>query len=68
MLKPSEQSAAVSALMAELISQYLDPDVIRVVNGAIPESTKVSLKPSLFGKLDAERNTSAAARAPVGPQ
>ena len=28
--------------MAELIPKYLDPDTVRVVNGDIPETTKVS--------------------------
>jgi len=27
--------------MTELIAKYLDKDVVRVVNGAIPEATKV---------------------------
>jgi aldehyde dehydrogenase (NAD+) len=40
-LKPSEQSPAVSSLLAELIPKYLDNDLIRVVNGGIPESTKI---------------------------
>jgi hypothetical protein len=29
--------------MAELIPQYIDKDVLQIVNGAIPETTKVSL-------------------------
>jgi len=40
-VKPSEQTPAVSALIAELVPKYLDPQLIRVVNGAIPESTKL---------------------------
>ena len=40
-LKPSEISTAVSALMSEIIPQYMDNDVFRVVNGAVPESTKL---------------------------
>ncbi|KAF7970549.1 hypothetical protein HWV62_23721 [Athelia sp. TMB] len=40
LLKPSELSSAVSQLTAELIPKYLDADVCRVVNGAIPETTK----------------------------
>jgi hypothetical protein len=28
--------------MAELIAEYLDHDVVRVVNGAVPETTRVS--------------------------
>jgi acyl-CoA reductase-like NAD-dependent aldehyde dehydrogenase len=42
-LKPSEVSPAVSALLAELIPQYVDKDVLQIVNGAIPETTKVSI-------------------------
>ena len=41
-LKPSEQSPAVSALFAELIPQYMDLDVFQVVNGAVAETTRVS--------------------------
>jgi aldehyde dehydrogenase (NAD+) len=40
-LKPSELVPAVSALIAELIPKYMDSDVIRVVLGAVPETTKV---------------------------
>ena len=38
-LKPSEVSVATSALLAQLIPRYLDKEAIRVVEGAIPEST-----------------------------
>lgn len=41
MLKPSEQSTAVAALVTELIPKYLDPDVVQVVNGGIAETTRV---------------------------
>ncbi|KAJ3497265.1 hypothetical protein NMY22_g19716 [Coprinellus aureogranulatus] len=41
LLKPSENSPASSALTEELIAKYLDPDVVTVVNGAIPETTRV---------------------------
>lgn len=41
-MKPSESTPATSSLMTELIAKYLDNDVARVVNGAIPETTKVS--------------------------
>ncbi|KAF9802238.1 hypothetical protein IEO21_09917 [Rhodonia placenta] len=41
LLKPSELSMATATLLTELIPQYLDPDVVRVVNGAIPETTKI---------------------------
>jgi len=40
-LKPSEQTPHVSALLAELIPKYMDNDAIRVVNGAVKESSKV---------------------------
>ncbi|KAI0048149.1 NAD-aldehyde dehydrogenase [Auriscalpium vulgare] len=40
-LKPSEQSPATAALLAELIPKYLDPELYSVVNGAIPETTKL---------------------------
>ncbi|GLB42204.1 putative aldehyde dehydrogenase family protein [Lyophyllum shimeji] len=40
-LKPSESSPAMSSLLAELIPKYLDSDLVRVVNGAVPESTKL---------------------------
>ena len=40
-LKPSEQTPATSALFAELVPQYLDNDLVHVINGAIPETTKV---------------------------
>ncbi|KAH7887098.1 Aldehyde/histidinol dehydrogenase [Phlebopus sp. FC_14] len=40
-LKPSELSPATSGLLAELIPKYLDPDVVRVVLGAVPETTKL---------------------------
>ncbi|KAG5641768.1 hypothetical protein DXG03_004263 [Asterophora parasitica] len=41
LLKPSELTPATSSLLAELIPQYLDSDLVRVVNGAIPETTRV---------------------------
>ncbi|KAI9569887.1 NAD-dependent aldehyde dehydrogenase [Boletus coccyginus] len=40
-LKPSELSPATSGLIAELIPKYMDPDVVRVVLGAVPETTKL---------------------------
>lgn len=40
-LKPSELSPAISGLIAELIPKYMDNDVVRVVLGAIPETSKV---------------------------
>jgi aldehyde dehydrogenase (NAD+)/aldehyde dehydrogenase (NAD(P)+) len=41
MIKPSEQAVATNSLLTELISKYMDPQLVRVVNGAIPETTKV---------------------------
>lgn len=41
-LKPSEQTPAYSALLAELFPQYLDNDLYHVINGGIPETTQVS--------------------------
>ena len=38
-LKPSEISPATSSLLANLIEQYLDNSTIRVVEGAIPETS-----------------------------
>jgi aldehyde dehydrogenase (NAD+) len=40
-LKPSELSPAISGLIAELIPKYMDSDVIRVVLGAVPETSKL---------------------------
>ncbi|KAK7685554.1 hypothetical protein QCA50_011421 [Cerrena zonata] len=40
-LKPSEMCPSVASLIAELVPKYLDPDVVRVVNGSIPETTKL---------------------------
>lgn len=42
-LKPSESSKAVSGLLAELVPKYMDPDLVRVVNGSIPEMTRVRI-------------------------
>ncbi|XP_027921146.1 aldehyde dehydrogenase family 3 member H1-like isoform X1 [Vigna unguiculata] len=38
-LKPSEIAPATSSLLANLIEQYLDNSAIRVVEGAVPETT-----------------------------
>lgn len=38
-LKPSEIAPASSALLAKLIDLYLDKSVIRVVEGAVSETT-----------------------------
>lgn len=40
-LKPSEVAAATSTLMAELIPQYLDEQAVRVVEGAVEETTEL---------------------------
>ncbi len=38
-LKPSEMAPATSAVIGELVPQYLDPDVVAVVEGGVPETT-----------------------------
>jgi aldehyde dehydrogenase (NAD+) len=38
-LKPSEHAPATSKLIAQLIPEYMDPDCVRVVEGAVPETT-----------------------------
>jgi len=38
-IKPSELAPATSALMARLVPEYLDTDCVRVIEGAVPEST-----------------------------
>ncbi|KAI0064309.1 NAD-aldehyde dehydrogenase [Artomyces pyxidatus] len=40
-MKPSELTPAFSALLAELVPKYLDPEMYVVVNGAVPETTKL---------------------------
>ncbi|KAI9067689.1 NAD-aldehyde dehydrogenase [Trametes sanguinea] len=40
-LKPSEQTPATSQLLAELLPKYLDNELYHVVNGGVPETTKV---------------------------
>ncbi|KAG2065681.1 NAD-dependent aldehyde dehydrogenase [Suillus decipiens] len=40
-LKPSELTPAISGLIAELIPKYMDNDVVRVVLGGVPETTKL---------------------------
>ncbi|KAK0458933.1 NAD-aldehyde dehydrogenase [Desarmillaria tabescens] len=39
--KPSEQTPATSSLFEELFPKYVDPSVIRVVNGGVAETTKL---------------------------
>jgi aldehyde dehydrogenase (NAD+) len=38
-IKPSEVAARSSAILAELVPKYLDPDAVRVVEGGVPETT-----------------------------
>lgn len=38
-LKPSELSPATSKLMAKIVPEYMDADCVRVVEGAIPETS-----------------------------
>ena len=40
-LKPSEVAPATSALLARLLPQYLDPQCVRVIEGGIPETTRL---------------------------
>ncbi|CDO75126.1 hypothetical protein BN946_scf185010.g51 [Trametes cinnabarina] len=44
-LKPSEQIPATSQLLAELLPKYLDNELYHVINGGVPETTKVCLSP-----------------------
>ncbi|MDQ1249075.1 MAG: aldehyde dehydrogenase, partial [Actinomycetota bacterium] len=41
LLKPSELAPATSALLARLIGQYLDPQVVQVVEGGVNVSTEL---------------------------
>jgi hypothetical protein len=49
-IKPSESTPALNMLLAELLPKYLDSSLVRVVNGAVAESTKVRL-PRVGGNL-----------------
>ncbi|OJT05215.1 Aldehyde dehydrogenase family 3 member B1 [Trametes pubescens] len=40
-IKPSEQTPAFSALIAELLPQYLDNDLFHIINGGPTETTKI---------------------------
>ncbi|KAI0328290.1 aldehyde dehydrogenase [Cubamyces sp. BRFM 1775] len=40
-LKPPENTPAFSALLAELLPKYLDTELYHVINGAVPETTKI---------------------------
>ncbi|EED77241.1 predicted protein, partial [Postia placenta Mad-698-R] len=41
LLKPSELCEATALLITELLPQYLDPEIVSVVNGGVHETTKV---------------------------
>lgn len=41
LLKPSEIAAASSALIAELIPEYLDTEAVRVIEGGVAETTEL---------------------------
>lgn len=47
-MKPSELTPAFSALLADLVPNYLDQSLYRVINGAIPETTKVCITAGFF--------------------
>lgn len=38
-LKPSEMAPATSSLLSQLFEEYLDKSTVRVVEGAVPETT-----------------------------
>jgi aldehyde dehydrogenase (NAD+) len=38
-IKPSEVAPATSALLAETLPRYVDPDCVRIVEGGVPETT-----------------------------
>lgn len=40
-LKPSELAPACSAIIAELVAQYLDAEAVQVVEGAVDETTRL---------------------------
>ena len=42
-VKASESSPATAALMTELAGEYLDKDLVRFINGAVTEATRVRL-------------------------
>jgi len=44
-MKPSEVSAHTSALLAELVPRYLDPEACVLVEGAVPETTALLAEP-----------------------
>ena len=40
-IKPSEANPHINKLLAELLPQYVDPELYHVVQGGVPEMTKV---------------------------
>lgn len=38
-LKPSEIAPATSSILAKLVEEYLDNSAVKVVEGAVPETT-----------------------------
>jgi aldehyde dehydrogenase (NAD+) len=40
-MKPSEVSSATSEVLARLVPEYLDPSAIAIVEGGVPETTKL---------------------------
>ncbi|PIE31768.1 MAG: aldehyde dehydrogenase family protein [Ilumatobacter coccineus] len=44
-IKPSEVAPATAALIAQLIPEYLDSDVVKVVTGGVAETTELLSKP-----------------------
>lgn len=44
-LKPSELSPAVSALLVDLVPQYLDPDAVAVIEGGVQVTTDLLAEP-----------------------
>jgi len=40
-LKPSEVAPKTSALLAELLPKYLDPNAVEVIEGGVPETTEI---------------------------
>lgn len=44
-IKPSELAPATSAVLADLIPRYLDPDAVRVVEGAVDITTELLAQP-----------------------
>ena len=63
-LKPSEQTPAFSKLIAELVPKYLDPELYHVINGGVPETTKMlELQWDHSQYLDSSRHESTLTRA-----